>query len=106
MIKWPTCVLFFICDFRANFFILESVVSSSNVDVEIPDARPVCILKTKDDHTFELDEEALADILLQPEIRSKKVVVVCVAGAFRKGKSFLLNFLIRYLDRKICKENV
>jgi len=78
----------------------DSVVSSSDVDVELPDARAVCILKTKDDHSFELDEEALESILLQPEVRSKKVVVVCVAGAFRKGKSFLLNFFLRYLDGK------
>ena len=80
---------------------LDSVVSSSDVDVELPDARAVCILKTKDDHSFELDEEALESILLQPEVRSKKVVVVCVAGAFRKGKSFLLNFFLRYLDGKV-----
>ena len=79
----------------------ESVVSSSDIDVEIPKARPVCILKTKDDHTFELDEEALEGILLQPEIKNRKVAVVCVAGAFRKGKSFLLNFFIRYLDGQV-----
>ena len=77
------------------------MVSSSDVDVDIPDARPICILKTKDDHSFELDEEALESVLLQPDIKNKKVVVVCVAGAFRKGKSFLLNFFIRYLDGKV-----
>ena len=75
--------------------------SSSDVDVDFPDARPICILKTKDDHSFELDEEALESVLLQPDIKNKKVVVVCVAGAFRKGKSFLLNFFIRYLDGKV-----
>ena len=77
------------------------MVSSSDVDVELPDGKAICILKTKDDHSFELDEEALESILLQPEVKSKKVVVVCVAGAFRKGKSFLLNFFLRYLDGKV-----
>ena len=53
------------------------------------------------DHTFELDHEALEDILLSDEVRDRKVVVISVAGAFRKGKSFLLDFLIRYLDREV-----
>ncbi|XP_061166573.1 atlastin-2-like [Saccostrea echinata] len=51
-------------------------------------------------HFFELDEEKLAKILLDPRIQEKKVVVVSVAGAFRKGKSFLLDFFLRYLNAK------
>lgn len=64
---------------------------------------PVQIVNVcKDDHSFELDTEALAKILLAPEIRDKHVVVLSVAGAFRKGKSFLLDFMIRYMYRKVC----
>ncbi len=77
-------------------------MSSSDVEVTVPEARPVCILRTLEEtHSFELDEKALEEVLLQNEVRNKKVVVVCVAGAFRKGKSFLLNFFIRYLQRKV-----
>uniref|UniRef100_A0A665XFS7 Atlastin-3-like n=1 Tax=Echeneis naucrates TaxID=173247 RepID=A0A665XFS7_ECHNA len=54
----------------------------------------------KEDHSFELDTEALSKILLAPEIRDKHVVVLSVAGAFRKGKSFLLDFMLRYMYRK------
>ncbi|XP_041846488.1 atlastin-3 [Melanotaenia boesemani] len=54
----------------------------------------------KDDHSFALDTEALSRILLAPEVRDKHVVVLSVAGAFRKGKSFLLDFMIRYMCRK------
>ncbi|XP_070576515.1 atlastin-2-like [Ptychodera flava] len=62
--------------------------------------QPVQIVDANaDDHTFELNEEALEQILLQDNIRDKKVVVVSVAGAFRKGKSFLLDFFLRYLHR-------
>lgn len=43
-------------------------------------------------------QEALSAILLHPSAADKKVAVVSVAGAFRKGKSFLLNFLLRYAD--------
>lgn len=60
--------------------------------------RAIQIVLAKSDHTFELDVDALEDILLSDEVRDKKVVVLSVAGAFRKGKSFLLDFLIRYLN--------
>lgn len=61
-------------------------------------ARPIQIVVAKSDHTFELDVASLEQILLSEEVRDKKVVVLSVAGAFRKGKSFLLDFFIRYLD--------
>lgn len=63
---------------------------------EIP-GQPVTIVRAED-HTFELNEDNLNTVLLQNDIKEKKVVVVSVAGAFRKGKSFLLNFMLRYLD--------
>ncbi|KAH7933906.1 hypothetical protein HPB49_018956 [Dermacentor silvarum] len=63
----------------------------------IESGRPVQILRTKDDHSFELDEDALGRILLADHVKDKPVVVVSVAGAFRKGKSFLLDFFLRYM---------
>ena len=62
------------------------------------------VVVAKDDHSFELDEEALESILLDPRVRDKKVVVLTVAGAFRKGKSFLLDFFLRYLDRQVSRQ--
>ncbi|GLH06419.1 Atlastin [Gryllus bimaculatus] len=59
--------------------------------------QPIPIIIPKDDHSFELDEAALQKILLQTSIKDKNVVLVSVAGAFRKGKSFLLDFFLRYL---------
>ncbi|XP_035264957.1 atlastin-3 [Anguilla anguilla] len=55
---------------------------------------------SKDDHSYSLDTAALERILLAPELREKHVVVLSVAGAFRKGKSFILDFMIRYMYRK------
>ncbi|XP_068571092.1 atlastin-3 [Cebidichthys violaceus] len=59
----------------------------------------------KEEHSFALDTEALARVLLAPEVRDKNVVVLSVAGAFRKGKSFLLDFMLRYMYRKQGDEN-
>uniref|UniRef100_A0A8C7V3Z5 Atlastin 3 n=1 Tax=Oncorhynchus mykiss TaxID=8022 RepID=A0A8C7V3Z5_ONCMY len=58
----------------------------------------------KEDHSFALDTEALGRVLLAPEVRDKHVVVLSVAGAFRKGKSFILDFMLRYMYRKHGEE--
>lgn len=55
----------------------------------------------KEDHSFGLNTNALEQILLDPEIRDMEVVVLSVAGAFRKGKSFILDFMLRYMHRKV-----
>ena len=61
--------------------------------------RPVQIVDITADHKFKLNEENLLSILNHPKARMRKVCVVSVAGAFRKGKSFLLDFYLRYLTR-------
>ncbi|XP_028037466.1 atlastin isoform X2 [Bombyx mandarina] len=60
----------------------------------------VQVVDTGPDHTFTLDEEALKSLLLKEDIRDRAVVVISVAGAFRKGKSFLLDFFLRYMHYK------
>lgn len=70
---------------------------------EEPDgsARPIQVLVVKDDHTFELDEAALSRILLAEEVHNREVVAISVAGAFRKGKSFLMDFMLRYMYSQV-----
>lgn len=63
---------------------------------------PVQIVNVcKDNHSFTLEINALSQILLNPKVRDKRVVVVSVAGAFRKGKSFVLDFMLRYMHRQV-----
>lgn len=83
------------------FFMLCNIVSASGVRLR---GRPLQVVVATDDHSFELDEAALQDILLRPEVKDKKVVVVSVAGAFRKGKSFLLDFFLRYMNAQSSGE--
>lgn len=65
------------------------------------EGKPVQIVLAKEDHTFELDEEALANIVCQEHVKDKHIAVISVAGAFRKGKSFLLDFFLRYLKANV-----
>ncbi|XP_054254364.1 atlastin-2 [Indicator indicator] len=76
----------------------EDALPDSDEEVELEKPRPIqIVLAHEDDHNFELDEEALEKILLQEHIKDLNIVVVSVAGAFRKGKSFLLDFMLRYM---------
>uniref|UniRef100_A0A8D3B6D5 GB1/RHD3-type G domain-containing protein n=1 Tax=Scophthalmus maximus TaxID=52904 RepID=A0A8D3B6D5_SCOMX len=64
-------------------------------------ARPIqIVVANEDEHSFELDAAALEKILLQDHLKDLNVVVVSVAGAFRKGKSFLLDFMLRYMHNQ------
>ncbi|KAI4496638.1 hypothetical protein M0804_000448 [Polistes exclamans] len=79
-------------------------VSMNNQNEDTTDfGYPVQVVLAQPDHTFELDEEALSKILLHDNIKDRSVVVVSVAGAFRKGKSFLLDFFLRYMNDKYSK---
>ncbi|CAG2102745.1 unnamed protein product [Medioppia subpectinata] len=72
-------------------------IKASNAHKRYPGA-PIQVLKVSDERRFELDLDALESILLRDTIRDKPVVVVSIAGDFRKGKSFMLNFFLRYLQ--------
>lgn len=68
-----------------------------DVQNAITHGKPIPIVLAEENHQFILDEEALEEILLKDEVKDRNVVVVSVAGAFRKGKSFLLDFFLRYM---------
>lgn len=51
-----------------------------------------------------LDIAALRKVLLADNVKNLPVMVVSVAGTFRKGKSFLMNFFLRYM-RNRTQEN-
>ncbi|KAH0955471.1 hypothetical protein HN011_008540 [Eciton burchellii] len=75
-------------------------IAPMHAQKNMDEGRPVQVVLAHPDHTFELDEDALSEILLHDDVKDRSVVVVSVAGAFRKGKSFLLDFFLRYMNSK------
>lgn len=61
------------------------------------DSKPVQIVTVQDDN-FTLNEAVLSNIFENdPDIKNRTIVMVAVAGAYRKGKSFIMNYFLRYL---------
>lgn len=52
-------------------------------------------------HSFQLKTEELQPILESDELKDRNIVVISIAGAFRQGKSFLLNFFIKFLYAQV-----
>lgn len=61
------------------------------------DEEAVKIVNFTNGDSVEFNEPGLDSILLADHVKDLPVVVVSVAGEYRQGKSFLLNFFLRYL---------
>ena len=44
-----------------------------------------------------VDNNALDGMFLQQEVKNRKVVIVSIIGAFRKGKSFFMDYCLRFM---------
>lgn len=63
-------------------------------------ARPIQLVVPVN-HSFELNIDELKPVLEADAIKDRHVVIVSIAGAFRQGKSFLLNIFLKYLYAQV-----
>ena len=54
-----------------------------------------------ENHRLDLNADALQKILGADELKDRNVVVVSIAGNLRNGKSFILNFFLKYLHAQV-----
>ena len=52
-------------------------------------------IQISDDKSIIFNE--LEKIMLHPDVRNRKVVLVSIIGIYRKGKSFFLDYCLRFL---------
>lgn len=59
------------------------------------------VLITRQNHdSVRINHDALREILIRPEIGNRPIAIISIVGRLRTGKSFLLNFILRYLKEK------
>ncbi|KAJ3666421.1 hypothetical protein Zmor_001863 [Zophobas morio] len=58
------------------------------------------IIALSEGNKIAANEDNLRQLFLNPSVKDKPVCVVSINGTFRQGKSFLLNFFVRYLKLK------
>lgn len=62
-----------------------------------PYGKAVNVLKFGEANQVIVDEAALTKMFMHGEVKNRKVVVFSIIGAFRKGKSFFLDYCLRFL---------
>lgn len=89
---------------RIVFFLLICVVLISQHVAYSENATAVQIVHLEN-HSIRVDSKILRQIFGNERIKNRNVMIFSIAGPFRKGKSFFLNFPLKYLYAKV-KENV
>lgn len=54
-----------------------------------------------DNHSFKLESNRIAEIFANEHMNDRYIMVFSIAGPFRKGKSFFLNFCLKYLNAQV-----
>lgn len=58
-------------------------------------------IATINDKSLTLDLDKFSEMLNADDIKNRSIVVVSIVGAHKIGKSFLMNFFIRYLEAQV-----
>lgn len=88
----------------AILFSVFLIKTTQLCSADFESAGPVQIVIPKN-QTFELEIDELNHILDVDDIRDRHIVVLSIAGASRQGKSFLLNFFLKYLYAQVSVAN-
>jgi len=69
-------------------------------------ARAVFIVVPKGNRTYSFDKTVLERLFENDGEEDRKVVSISIAGAMRTGKSFMLNFFLRYLRAQYVRHDI
>lgn len=55
----------------------------------------------EENNTFSLNTTPIENVLYRTDVKDRSLVIISIAGPVRKGKSFMLNFFLRYMNAKV-----
>jgi atlastin len=64
---------------------------------EHPRGKPISVIKFSDSGEVIVDDDKLNEIFSHPEIQNRKIVILSLIGASRGGKSYFLDYCLRFL---------
>lgn len=68
-----------------------------------PFGRPINVLKFGEHNKVIIDNAELNKMFLHPDVKNRKIVVFSIIGAFRRGKSFFLDYCLRFLYANVSE---
>ncbi|KAL7015365.1 hypothetical protein ACKWTF_016414 [Chironomus riparius] len=74
---------------------VENIIGS--IYSKHPQGSPTTILTISRDKQLNLNNEKLQEIFNHPDVTDRQIVVISIIGVPKKGKSFILNYCLRYL---------
>jgi hypothetical protein len=67
---------------------------------------PLPLMWLSPNHSIIVDYDNITEIFNQEEIAGRKIVAVSIIGALRKGKSFFLNYCLRFMYANVSKAKI
>ena len=71
-----------------------------------PYGMPITVMKFSDIGEVIVDNEELEKIFSHPEIQDRKIVILSIVGASRGGKSYFLDYCLRFLYAQCVTKKV
>lgn len=87
----------------SNVLFLTITVSIFNVESRELPGKPVDIAWITNDKEEKIDLEKLKIIFNHPEVENRKFFIVSITGPAKKGKSFLMDYCLRYLYANVSQ---
>lgn len=89
-----------------NLFLLFYKTFTTVSVLQTPGPVQLLDFSDNDQKTVLLVEDSIEKLFMDPLVYDRDVVVVSIAGAFRKGKSFLMNYMLRYLYANVSQRKL
>jgi len=76
---------------------LRTSIIKKKISFYHPHGIPENILRFSEDDSVIYDEELIRTLFEHPDVKNRKIVALSIIGVYRKGKSFFLDYCLRFL---------